>query len=243
MRQFFRIIEGPGRPDGRADQRPAGRGAHRDRHAVGRPGADGRDRAGGPGAEHVHQRRRPSRRAHRPAAGVAAGDGRPAAHRAGSEQPLVQRGETLSRVVSHPGRRHGRWRPCCDLGIRRGSRSRRAAGAVAAPVPQARRTCRGRPSARGRRLRPGVWPSERGWSKPTGAASGPTAPGWARGRGSPSPSLWSTTAAPARRRDSPRAARRGKDGSSKHPSSWSTTTRRCCTTCATRSSRQAMRRS
>ena len=144
---------GAGGPDGRPDQRLAGRGAHRDRHAVGRPGADGRDGAGGPGTEHVHQRRRPSRRAHGPAAGVAAGDGRPAAHRAGSEQSLVQRGEALPRFVSHPDLGHGRWRACCDLGIRRGPR--RAPGAVAAPVPQASRTCRRRAGARGRRLRPG----------------------------------------------------------------------------------------
>ena len=44
-------------------------------------------------------RRRPAHRAHRPAARPAAGDGRPPAHRAGSEQPDCQRRELLARLL------------------------------------------------------------------------------------------------------------------------------------------------
>ena len=40
----------------RPGRRPAGRGAHRDGHAVGRPGTRGGRDAGGPGKEHLHQR-------------------------------------------------------------------------------------------------------------------------------------------------------------------------------------------
>ena len=63
------------RPYARPDQRPAGCGTHRDRHAVRRSGAVGRGPPGGPGAEHVPERRRQAGRAHRPALGPAPGDG------------------------------------------------------------------------------------------------------------------------------------------------------------------------
>ena len=61
-------------------------------------------RPGGPGAEHVPERRRPARPAHRPAGGPAAGHRRPGAHRLGLEQPVLQRGETLSRACTSRSR-------------------------------------------------------------------------------------------------------------------------------------------
>ena len=60
-------------------------------------------RIGGSGQEHVPERWRKAHPPDRPAAGPAPGDGRRAAHRAGSEQPVLQRLQALSRVVPHPG--------------------------------------------------------------------------------------------------------------------------------------------
>ena len=102
--QFFRII------DGQADHmrgliaKPSGRGKHRGGHSHRRARARERRRAGGPGQEHVPEWRRPARRPHRPAAGPAACDDRPGTHRAGDEQPLLERGPPRSRVLPDPGR-------------------------------------------------------------------------------------------------------------------------------------------
>ena len=60
--------------------------------------------AGRPGAQHVPVRRRPAHRAHRPAAGPAPGDGRSAAHRAGAQQPALERRPALAPLGPDPGR-------------------------------------------------------------------------------------------------------------------------------------------
>ena len=112
--------------------------------------------ARGAGPEDVPERRRGRRapRAHRPAAGPAAGDGRRRTHRAGPEQPPRQRRPALPGVIPHPdlggaGRRARR-----DLGLKRGPGG--AARAVAASVPEARRRPGRRRGGRGPgRLRPG----------------------------------------------------------------------------------------
>ena len=54
--------------------------------------------------KHVPVRRRPAHRAHRSAAGPAPGDGRPAAHRAGAEQPALERRPALATLGPDPGR-------------------------------------------------------------------------------------------------------------------------------------------
>ena len=141
-----------GRPHGRPDQRPSRCGAPRHGHSVGRTRARGGGRPGGPGAQHVPLRRRQAHPPHRPAAGAAPGDGRRAAHRPGSEQPLLQCGEILSGVLPHPGRGGARWRSRRDLGLRRGPGG--AAGTPPAPVPQVCR--RRRWEARGRGGRAGA---------------------------------------------------------------------------------------
>ena len=86
-----------------------------------------------------------------PAAGPAAGDGRPAAHRPGAEQPVLQRLAARAGDLAHPGRRGARRRPCRNRGIRRGPG--RGAGAAASPVPQAHRLRRRRRRGRARRGR------------------------------------------------------------------------------------------
>ena len=141
-----------GRPHGRPDQRPSRCGAPRHGHSVGRTRARAGGRPGGPGAQHVPLRRRPAHPPHRPAAGAAPGDGRRAAHRPGSEQPLFQCREILCGVLPHPGRGGARRRSRRDLGLRRGPGG--AAGAPPAPVPQVCR--RRRWEARGRGGRTGA---------------------------------------------------------------------------------------
>ena len=64
-------------------------------------------------------------------------DGRPPAHRAGAQQPLLQRRAARVRVDPHPGRGRARGRARRGLGLRPGSG--RGARAVAAPVSEARR--------------------------------------------------------------------------------------------------------
>ena len=130
-----------GRSHAGPDKRPAGCRAHRDGHAVRHARARGGIRPGGPGPQHVPEWWRTAHRPHRPATEPAARDGRPAARRAGPQQPLFQRGAVLARAVADPGRRGAGRRLRCDLRSRRGPG--RAAGAVAAPVPQACR-CGGR---------------------------------------------------------------------------------------------------
>ena len=53
MRQFHRIIRDQNRPHAGSDQRPAGRGPHRDRYPAGGPPARGGYRPGGRGQEPV----------------------------------------------------------------------------------------------------------------------------------------------------------------------------------------------
>ena len=91
-------------PHARPHPRPARCGEHRRGHALGHTRALGRVRPGRPGAQHVPVRRRPAHRAHRPAAGPAPGDGRPAAHRAGAEQPALERRPALAPLGPDPGR-------------------------------------------------------------------------------------------------------------------------------------------
>ena len=162
-----------GRSHARPDQRPAGCGAHRGGHAVGHPRAGGGGRPGGPGQEHVPERRRQARRPHRSSAGPTASDGRQPADRAGPEQPFLERIPALSRVVAHPGGRGAGWRARCDLGIRR--RQWRAAGPAAAPVPEACRCRRLRSGARSRWVRPGPGHLQ-------GAGGGPRGPHLGRER-------------------------------------------------------------
>ena len=80
-----------GRPHARSGRRPAGRGPHRDGHAVSRPGTRGGRGAGGPGKEHLHQRRGQEQSLHRHRIRPAPGDGGQAAHRPGHRQPALQR--------------------------------------------------------------------------------------------------------------------------------------------------------
>ena len=133
-----------GRPHGRAHLRSAGCGANRGGHAVRRSRALGCGGAGGPGPEHVYERRRPARRVDRPAAGPASGDGRPPAHRPGSQQPVRQRGAAGSGMVPDCGRGSARGRARRGRGLRRGPG--RGTRATAATLPQAF-------GARGRRPR------------------------------------------------------------------------------------------
>ena len=135
----------------RADRRPAGCRAHRLGHALGIPRAGGGRGPGGAGPEHLPERRRPARRAGRPAAGPAARDGRPAAHCPGAEQSVLQRRPARPGVLAHPGHRCARGRRRRDLGRRRGPGHR--AGAAAASVPQAWRHRGRRPRGRARRGR------------------------------------------------------------------------------------------
>lgn len=79
-------------------------------------------RSGGPGEEHVPQRRRPARHCHRPAVRSTSSDGRPKTHRAGAEQPVRHRRQVLSGVVSHPGRSSSRRGTRRGLGRRPGPR-------------------------------------------------------------------------------------------------------------------------
>ena len=65
------------------------------------------------------ERRRPTRPAHRPAAGAVSGDGPPVAHRPGAQQPVVQRVEARARVDAHPGRGGAQRRSRGGLGNRR----------------------------------------------------------------------------------------------------------------------------
>ena len=62
MVQFIRIIKSQSDRMRGPDQRPAGRGPHRDRHVVGGSRAGGGGRPGGRGEEHLLHRRRPEKR-------------------------------------------------------------------------------------------------------------------------------------------------------------------------------------
>ena len=97
-----------GRAHVEPDPRPAGSRAHRGRHPVGDPRIFRCERPGGSGPDHVPERGQPASRPDRPAVGPAPGDGRPAAHRAGPEQPAGQRRPALARGVTHPDRRRAR---------------------------------------------------------------------------------------------------------------------------------------
>ena len=177
MLQFFRIVEDQADQMRGLIQRPPGRRTHRNGHAVGHARAGGGGGPGGPGPQDVPERgrRRPAPRAHRPAAGPAAGDGRPPAHRPGPEQPLLQRRPALSRGLPHP-RRGGASRRARG-GLRRRRGARRAPGPVAAPVPEARRRHGRRRRAAGTR-RPRSGPGHL-----QGAGRGPRGPHLGRERG------------------------------------------------------------
>ena len=85
-----------------------------------------------------------------------------------------------------------------------------------------------------------AWPSARGWSRRTGAASARPAAGWAGGRGSRSPCRWPRKPARASPPALPRAARAApRPGPGGRASSCWTTIRRRCATSATRSRRRA----
>ena len=117
------------------------------------PEPAGCDRPGGRGQEPVPERGRPEQPGHRPVVGPAPGPGGPAAHRPGAEQPAVQRGPALPRVVPHPGGRGAGWRPRRLLGGRR--RRGPACGAAAPPVPQVLAPRRRGAGTGARRVRPG----------------------------------------------------------------------------------------
>ena len=125
---------GPGGQHAGADRRPAGRGAHRGGRAAGQPGTLPDGAAGGPGQEHVPERRRQRQPGHKPGPGPAPGDGGQTAHCAGHRQPAVQRGTALPGVVRDPGAGGPGGRARGDLGRRRGAGHPR--GAAAAVVPQ-----------------------------------------------------------------------------------------------------------
>ena len=95
----------PERPDAGPDQRPAGRGPHRDGHVVGdsRTGEGGRSR--GRGQEHLPDRGRAEKPHNRHGTRSAVGDGGPPAHRPGPVQPAVKRSPVLPRILRHPGQR------------------------------------------------------------------------------------------------------------------------------------------
>ena len=109
-------------------------GAHRHGHTVGLAGTLGGWGAGGPGQEHVPERRWPAHGPRRPSAGPSPRNGGPAAHRSGPEQPLLQCGQARSGVVAHPGRRVARWRSRRDLDLR--PRPWHSTGPAPAPVPE-----------------------------------------------------------------------------------------------------------
>lgn len=75
------------------------------------------------------------------------------AHRAGAEQPALQRRAERSGVVGHPGLGGARGRPCRGLGLRR--RPGPGARAACASVPQARRPRRRRSGGHKAGPRPG----------------------------------------------------------------------------------------
>ena len=95
--------------------------------------------------------------------------GRPATP--GPEQPLLQRGGARSPVDPYTSRRRRGARRCSrrDLGVRRGPG--RAAGATAAPVPEARRPRRRRPGAGWREDTAWVWPICKGLVEAHGGRS------------------------------------------------------------------------
>ena len=107
-----------GRPHERPHRRSAGCRAYRQRHAVGCPGTFGGGRPGGPGAQHIPEQWRQAHRPYQPGAGPAAGHGRPAAHRAGAEQPVVQRRPVRSGVSAYPGVRSARRGTRGAIGVR-----------------------------------------------------------------------------------------------------------------------------
>ena len=219
-----------GQPHTRPARRPARPGAHRDGHGIARARAGGGGGPGGAGEKHVPERRRAPWRPRRHAGRSALGDGRPAAHRAGAQQPLRQRRETRSGLVAHPGGGGARGSARRGLGLRRGAGG--GAGAVAASVSQVRPRRRrryGRPragaralqvargSARGRIRAESAGPS-RGTTFTVPVAGESVAPAAGHAAGPP----------PAADRAGP-----GRRASS----SW-TTTRRCCISSAARSRRQ-----
>ena len=107
-----------GRPHARPARRSARPWADRNGHAVGVARAGRGHRSGGPGAEHLPERRRRPCPEHRPAGGPAAGDGRPGAHRPGSQQPVVECCKAFPRVLPHPGLGGARRRARSHLGDR-----------------------------------------------------------------------------------------------------------------------------
>ena len=141
----------PGRQDALADQRPARRGAHRDGHALGLPGADGAGRPGGRGRRRLPGRRAQAEPSHRPPAGPALGDGGQVARRAGPRQPTLQRGAALAGVLRRPGDRRAAGVPRGRVGLRR--RQGHHGGEPAAAVQEVL-SDRGRGA--GRRHRPGA---------------------------------------------------------------------------------------
>ena len=98
------------------------------------------------GIRHTDQRR--------PARGPATGDGRPATPRSGPQQPLLERGTTLPRVVADRCLGGAGRDVRCGHGCR--SRPGSAARSVAPPLPETRRDRGGR-SDRAGRLR--AWPA------------------------------------------------------------------------------------
>ena len=125
IRQFLRIIVNQADHMRGSDRQPAGRGAHRNGHAAGQPRTGGGRSPGGPGPEHLPERRRQERARHRPRARPAPGDGGQAAHRPGHRQPPVERRTALAGIISTQGGRSSGWAPRRALRCRRGKRDTR----------------------------------------------------------------------------------------------------------------------
>ena len=152
--------EPAGRPHAGPDRRPSGRGPHLDGHALGQAGACGRGGAGGRCQAQVPGRRRPEQPAGGPVPGPAPGPGRPEAHRAGADQPALQRRRVLARRVAHPGERRSRWSPRRGFGLGRGPGS--ACGATAAPVFGSSRASTAGTRGAALPVRAWAWPSAGG---------------------------------------------------------------------------------
>ena len=165
-----------------------GHGPHRDRGSAGVRRTRGSRHPGGPGQEHLPQRRTPEPGPHRPGAGPAPRPGGPAPHRPGVGQPPVQLLQELAGIRGDPRGRHA------GRGPRRPSPSPTTAGAC---PPSLFPTCSGSsPGSRAMTLgtapvaRAWGWPSAGGSWRPMGAGSVPKARVWAWAPGSRSLFRW-----------------------------------------------------